>query len=386
MENAKYLTPNYAQLPVTFVKGKGAYLYDDKGIEYLDALSGVAVMSLGHSHPELVNAICEQAHTLMHTSNWYNIKPQQDLAARLCALSDLDMAFFCNSGAEANETAIKATRLFAKTKDITQPVILTACKSFHGRTMATLSATGNPKVKKGFAPLVGDFETIIYNDINEVTRHTTNPNVVAVMLEPVLGEAGVVVPDESYLTEVRQICDEQGWLLIADEVQTGIARTGAMFAYEHSNITPDILTLAKGLGSGFPIGACIFNAEIGALLSGGTHGTTFGGNHLATTTALKVLDIIEQDNIITHVQTISAYFKRRLAKIDDEKIKEIRIKGLMIGIELHMNPAPLLLRALDNRLLINITGNSIRLLPPLIITTQEVDKIVDTLNELIHNL
>jgi acetylornithine aminotransferase len=386
MSKQNHLTPNYSPLAVNFVKGAGVYVYDENNNKYLDALSGVGVLSLGHSHQRVVNTLCSQAQKITHTSNWYQIKPQQQLAAKLSQLSGLDKAFFANSGAEANETAIKISRLFARQKNIQNPIVLTAKNSFHGRTLATLSATGNAKVQNGFDPLVSEFIHIEYNNIAEIEKYQNNPNVVAIMLEPILGESGVIIPADNYLNQVRAICDANNWLMILDEVQTGIGRTGKMFAYEYNNILPDVLTLAKGLGSGMPIGACLAKEEYANLLITGTHGSTFGGNHLVTAVALEVLQTIEDENILQNVQEIGSYLAAKLKNITSPKIKEIRAKGLMIGIEFNTSPTKLLQIALDNKLLINITGNTLRMLPPLILTKDDVDIISEKITKLINKL
>ncbi len=379
---------NYAPLDVAFVKGSGCYLTDDQGDQYLDGLSGVGVISLGHAHPVIVNTIQKQAANLLHTSNWYHIKHQETLAEKLCKLSNMDNAFFGNSGAEANEAAIKIARLHAHANNIDHPIILTANKSFHGRTMATLSATGNPKVQDGFAPLVSEFIHVDFNDVVAIKSYENNNNVVAVMLEPIQGESGVIIPDDNYLNQVQGICQNNNWLLILDEVQTGIGRTGKLFAHQYNNITPDVLTLAKGLGNGVPIGACLAKDKASTLLTPGTHGSTFGGNPLVCSAALSVLDVIEKDNILDNVVQMSAYFADAFSNNlkDSDKVIDIRIKGLMIAIELNQDCSMLLQQALENKLLINITGQSIRLLPPLIINKDEADIIISTICNLIEAL
>ncbi len=381
-----YLMSNYAPLEVTFIKGQGCYLTNTKGQQYLDALSGVGVVGLGHCHPDITTAIQSQAAELLHTSNWYHIQHQETLAEKLCTLANMDGAFFGNSGAEANEAAIKITRLYARANNIDNPIILTANQSFHGRTMATLSATGNPKVRSGFSPLVSEFIHIDFNDIDAVKAYSDNADVVAVMLEPIQGESGVIVPKDDYINQVHSICQTNNWLLILDEVQTGIGRTGKMFAHQYNDITPDILTLAKGLGNGVPIGACLAKGKAAKLLTVGTHGSTFGGNPLVCKTALTVLEVIERDKILKNVSVMSNYLLAGLQALSSDKIIEIRIKGLMIAIQLNQNCAGLLNAALQKHLLINITGNSIRLLPPLILNQNEADIIINTLGELIGEL
>ncbi|MCH9645351.1 MAG: aspartate aminotransferase family protein [Proteobacteria bacterium] len=383
-----YLMSNYAPLPVTFVKGDGCYLTDDKGDIYLDALCGVAVTGLGHSHPKISKAIQSQAQQLLHTSNWYHIQHQETLAEVLCKLADMDGAFFSNSGAEANEAAIKIARLHAHANQIDEPIILTAKQSFHGRTMATLSATGNPKVQAGFSPLVSEFIHINFNDIKAIQAYEDNPQISAIMLEPIQGESGVIVPDANYLNQVQEICQKNNWLLILDEVQTGIGRTGKMFAHQYNQITPDILTLAKGLGNGVPIGACLAKGKAAKLLTPGTHGSTFGGNPLVCRVALEVLNVIKQDDILHNVNLMSDYITARF--IDQlhtiDSVLEIRSKGLMIAIELTKDCSQLLQQALDKKVLINITGQSIRLLPPLIINKEQADEMVDTICQLVSEL
>jgi acetylornithine/N-succinyldiaminopimelate aminotransferase len=386
MQKKSYLTNNYAPLDISFTKGAGCYLFDKNNDKYLDALSGVGVCSLGHSHPKIVEVIKNQAENLLHTSNWYHIENQEILAEKLCKLAGMQNAFFGNSGAESNEAAIKATRLFANKKGIKNPIIITVNKSFHGRTMATLSATGNAKVQNGFAPLVPEFIHIDFDDISQVENLSDNENIVAIMLEPILGESGVIIPKDDYLKNVRTICDKNDWLMICDEVQTGIGRTGKMFAFEYAGITPDILTLAKGLGGGVPIGATLFNEKTKDLLTIGTHGSTFGGNPLVSRVALEVLNVIENDKILENALKVSEYLQKSIKNIKTDKIKEVRIKGLMIGIETFENPIKLLNAALEDKFLINITGNTIRMLPPLILSKNEVDIIIEKLTKLLKNL
>ncbi len=379
---------NYAPLPVTFVKGEGCYLTNTQGEQYLDALSGVAVVGLGHCHKDITAVIQQQAETLLHTSNWYHIEHQETLAEKLCHLSNMDNAFFANSGAEANEAAIKIARLYGHANNIDNPVILTANQSFHGRTMATLSATGNAKVQTGFAPLVSEFIHIDFNDVAAIKAHENNSNIVAVMLEPIQGESGVIVPEDDYLNQVQAICQANNWLLILDEIQTGIGRTGKLFAHQYNDITPDVLTLAKGLGNGVPIGACLAKGKAATLFTPGTHGSTFGGNPLACKTALSVLEVIEKDKLLENCTKMGQYlasnFKEKLST--SNKVVQIRAKGLMLAIELNQDCSQLLKVALEKHLLINITGRSIRLLPPLIISQTEADIIIDKVCDLIGEL
>ncbi|MCV6639042.1 acetylornithine transaminase [Candidatus Albibeggiatoa sp. nov. NOAA] len=382
------LMSNYARLPVTFTKGEGALLWDTEGQSYLDALSGIAVCNLGHAHPNVTAAICEQAQTLVHTSNIYGIEHQRRLADRLISLTGMENAFFCNSGAEANEAMIKLARLYARRKNIPNPAIIVTHNSFHGRTLATLSATGNPKVQQGFEPLVLDFIHVPYNDVAAIQQLAEQDNIVAVMVEPVQGEGGVNVPADDYLNQLRTLCDQQQWLLMLDEIQTGIGRTGQWFAYQHNQILPDVLSLAKGLGNGVPIGACLARGVAAELFSPGTHGTTFGGNPLACRTALAVLDSIEQDNLLQRVNELSEYLKKGFATqlSEVQGVQSIRAKGLMIGIELDHPCAELVQQALAQHLLINVTaGNTIRLLPPFILTDSQADKIILTVSGLIKS-
>lgn len=378
---------NYAPLQVSFVSGEGAWLTDIAGQRYLDALSGIAVCGLGHAHPVVQSAIADQAANLIHTSNLYHIPLQEKLADKLVEHSGMDKVFFGNSGAEANEAAIKLARLYGNNKGVTHPTIITMEGSFHGRTMATLTATGNDKVKKGFTPLVEGFKHIPYNNIdalNEVAE--TTPDLVAVMVEPVLGEGGVVIPDEGYLKAVRAFCDENDCLMILDEIQTGMGRTGEWFAFQHEAIKPDVMTLAKALGNGVPIGACIASGAAAALFKPGSHGSTFGGNPLAARTALSVIEVLEGDELVHRAKELGNRlldgFNERLNGICG--IKEIRGKGLMIGIELEKDCAELVGLALQEKLLINVTaGNVIRLLPSLVIRDDEANKIISRLSKLL---
>ena len=382
------IMPTYSRLPIAFSHGKGAVLFDTNGEEYLDALGGIAVCGLGHNHPAIRRAIAEQAGKLLHTSNLYGIAAQQQLADRLTALSGMDTVFFSNSGAEANEAAIKLARLYGHNKGIERPTIIVMENSFHGRTMATLSATGNRRAQAGFEPLVQGFVRVPYNDIDAIKNIAANHSeVVAILVEPIQGEGGVNIPADDYLNELRAICDEHGWLLMLDEIQTGIGRTGKWFAHQHNGIVPDVMTLAKALGNGVPIGACIARGDVAQTLTPGTHGSTFGGNPLSCCAALAVLDVVEVDDLPARAETLGRHildgFKRQLA--DVEGVIDIRGKGLMIGIELDMDCAELVSRALGKKLLINVTsGNRVRLLPPLIIDQQQADTIVSMVGELIR--
>lgn len=386
---SEHLMQNYAPLPVTFVRGEGAWLWDTEGRKYLDALAGVAVCGLGHAHPAVAEAVCEQARTLVHVSNWYHIAEQEALAARLTALAGMDRAFFANSGAEANEAAIKLARLHGHAQGIERPAIVVMEGSFHGRTLATLTATGNRKVQAGFEPLVQGFVRAPYNDLDAVrTIAANNPDVVAVLVEPVIGEGGVKIPDDDYLPGLRELCDEHGWLLMLDEIQTGIGRTGKLFAFEHSNVRPDVLTLAKGLGNGLPIGACLARGEAAGLFRPGSHGSTFGGNPLVCRAALTVLDVLEQQALVARAaelgQRLFEGLKRELGEL--EGVREIRGCGLMLAVELDRPCGEILHQALAAGLLLNVTAERIvRLLPPLILSDEEADRIVSITSRLIRD-
>jgi len=370
---------SYQPLPVAFEQGAGAWLTDQDGQQYLDALSGIGVCGLGHAHPDVAQAIADQASKLSHTSNLYHIPLQEELAARLTSLAGMDKVFFANSGAEANEAAIKIARLYGHKKGIDHPVIITATGSFHGRTMATLSATGNPKVQDGFAPLVEKFIHVPYNDL-EALNSVIDGNVVAVMLEPIQGEGGIIIPDEGYLKSVREICDQNNCLLILDEIQTGMCRTGEWFAFQHENITPDVMTLAKALGNGMPIGACLAKGVAAELIQPGSHGSTFGGNPLASRAALAVIDILSRQKLHENAAKLGAQmlesFKQGFSEI--KGVVSVRGKGLMLGIELDKECAQLVTMALEEHLLINVTSdNVIRLLPPLNIDEDLAQQIVE---------
>ncbi len=372
----------YKRLDVAFEAGEGAWLIDSRGERYLDALSGIAVCGLGHAHPGIAEVLARQARRLIHTSNLYRIPLQEQLAGRLAGISGMDRVFFCNSGAEANEAAIKICRKFARHKQVEEPVIIVMEGSFHGRTMATLSATGKPEVRAGFDPLLPGFRYMPYNDILALEKlEDAGERVVAVMLEAVQGEGGVIVPDPGYLKALRDLCDRNGWLLVLDEVQTGMCRTGAWFAYQHEDILPDVVTLAKSLGNGLPIGACLAAGQAAEMLQPGSHGSTFGGNPLVSAAALAVIDILSEQDLAERAaangKVMLESFRTQLAGLD--QVVAIRGKGLMIGMELSGDCGVLVERALERRLLINVTaGRVVRLLPPLIITEDELRHIIDT--------
>ena len=379
----------YARLPVSFTHGEGVWLWDSNGKRYLDALSGIAVNTLGHAHPRFTAALHAQINRLIHVSNVYQVREQEQLADKLCALSNMQEVFLCNSGCEANEAAIKLARLYGHNKGVEMPNIIVMEKAFHGRTLATLSATGNRKVQAGFEPLVKGFVRVPYNDlaaIHQVAEH--NHDVVAVLVEPIQGEGGIRMLDIHYLEQLRQICDQQGWLLMLDEVQCGIGRTGKWFAFQHTGIQPDVMTLAKGLGSGVPIGACLAAGKAAGTFKPGNHGSTFGGNPLASVAALTTLDILEQDKLLAHATAVGNFllqgFHERLGQVAG--VTSIRGQGLMLGIELNRPCGELVKLALAQGLLINVTAdNVIRLLPSLIYTQAEAQQLLDMLCPLVSD-
>lgn len=379
----------YSRLPVAFSHGQGCRITDLDGREYLDVLSGIAVSTLGHAHPDLVSTVSTQAGRLLHTSNIYRIREQELLSDKLAALSGLDEIFFCNSGCEANEAAIKLARYFGHKQGIETPTIIVMEKAFHGRTMATLSATGNRKAQAGFEPLVSGFLRVPFGDmaaIRAVSEH--NHNIVAVMVEIIQGEGGVNLAPIEYQRELRGLCDEKGWLLICDEVQCGMARTGKWFGFQHAGIKPDIATLAKGLGSGVPIGACLAGGKAAGLFGPGNHGSTFGGNLLACAAALTTIEVIERDGLMAGAERTGELVRRHFAEALDgvAGVVDIRGKGLMIGIELDRPCGELVTRALDAGLLINVTSDKvIRLLPALVFGETEVEELVARLAPLIKD-
>lgn len=382
------LVNSYSRLPVNFVRGEGARLWDSDNTEYLDALGGIAVCALGHAHPVVTDAITQQAQTLLHTSNLFAIENQENLAAKLCELSGMEAVFFCNSGAEANEAAIKISRLYARQQNISNPLVLTFNGSFHGRTMATLSATGNTKVHDGFAPLVDGFLHLPYNDLAAIeSAAREHDNIVAVMVEPILGEGGVVVPDENYLAGIRQICDKHNWLFIADEIQTGVGRTGQWYASQH--LKPDVITSAKALGNGIPIGACLTRGTAAHLIQPGHHGTTFGGNPFATRVGLTVLQVMESEALPARALSNGERLKSKLTEAlhNRPEILDIRGRGMMIGIELDLDCSRLVNIGLAHGVVFNVAaGNVLRMLPPYNLADDEIDEIArrvaDSINEL----
>jgi acetylornithine/N-succinyldiaminopimelate aminotransferase len=378
----------YGRLPVSFTHGKGVYLYDADGNEYIDAVSGIAVNSLGHAHPLVTEAISSQASALIHTSNLYGVERQEKLAESLCKVSGMDNVFFGNSGAEANEAAIKIARLYGHNKGIAQPDIIVMENAFHGRTMATLTASGNRKIQAGFEPLLGGFVRAPFADISALENIAkNNANIVAVLVEPVQGESGVNLLPDGYLKQLRELCDQHEWLMMLDEVQTGNGRTGSYFAYQHENIFPDVVATAKGLGNGLPIGACLAKGKAAEIFQPGNHGSTYGGNPLVCAAAQVVVDTIEKEDLCKNAKEIGAYLLSGLreALSGNNLVTDIRGKGLMIGIELNCPCAELVNTARDKGVLINVAaGNVVRLLPPLIINRQQADQILDTMISVIN--
>ena len=384
------IMPTYGRQDVAFVKGEGTWLEDSQGKRYLDALGGLAVIVLGHANEAVAKTLSEQSTMLLHTSNLYRIPKQEELADELRHLSGMDNMFFANSGAEANECAIKIARLYGYNKGVENPTIIVADSSFHGRTLATLTATGNRKVQAGFEPLVKGFIRVPFNDadsVREVAEH--NNSVVAVMVEPVQGEAGIQVPDDDYLNQLRQICDDNDWLLILDEIQCAIGRTGTFFCYQQSRILPDIVTIAKGLANGVPIGVCLASGRAAGVMQPGTHGSTFGGNPLACATALTVIKEVDDNDLADRAAELGDrmmdQFRQRLGNLNN--VKEVRGKGLMIGIELDSPCGDLVAQAFEQGLLINVTADKVvRLLPHLTTTDEEANQIIDIVAGLIEAL
>lgn len=384
---SEHLMHTYGRLPVTFTRGEGAWLWDTDEKKYLDAMAGVAVCSLGHCHAAVTEALRDQAGQLLHTSNWYRIAEQEKLADKLCAHSGMDVAFFSNSGAEANEAAIKIARLYGHQKEIKNPNIIVTEGSFHGRTLATLSASGNRKVQAGFEPLVTGFVRVPFNDI-EAINHAADSNneIVAILVEPVEGEGGIIIPDAGYLKSLRKICDERGWLLMIDEIQTGMCRSGKWFAYQHENILPDVCTVAKALGNGVPIGACLASGKAANVMQPGNHGSTFGGNPLTCRAALAVIETMETEQL---EQKAAISGKLILDKLNAEftdtpQVSKIRGLGMLIAFDLDGPCTDLMEKALAKGLLINVTaGKTVRLLPPLILNDEEIETLVERLTTLI---
>ena len=377
----------YGRLPIALSHGKGCWVWDTEGRRYLDALGGIAVNTLGHGHPKLVPALQDQVAKLIHSSNYYEVPLQEQLAATLCELSGLDSVFFCSTGLEANEGALKIARKYGHDRGISRPEIIVYEKAFHGRSIATLSATGNPKVQKGFEPLVEGFVRVPLNDLGAVEAVArTNPNVVAVFLETIQGEGGINPSRWEYLQGLRRLCDDSGWLLMLDEVQCGIGRTGKWFAHQWAGVVPDVMPLAKGLGSGVPIGAVVTGPKASGVLGPGNHGTTFGGNPLSMRAGVETLRIMREDGVMENAAVVGARLKagleRELGSLPG--VKEIRGAGLMLGIELDRPCGVLLGRAAEAGLMISVTADSvIRLVPPLILSADEADQIVALLSPVV---
>ena len=380
----------YGRLPIALSHGAGCHVWDTDGKRYLDALGGIAVNTLGHAHPKLVTALQDQVAKLIHTSNYYHIPDQERLAAKLVDLSGMTNVFFCNSGLEANEGALKMARKFGHDKGITHPKVVVYERAFHGRSIATLSATGNSKIQAGFGPLVDDFIPVPINDIDAIKTATANrDDVVAVFFEAIQGEGGVNPLDDAYMRDVRALCDERDWLLMIDEVQCGIGRTGKWFAHQWAGITPDVMPLAKGLGSGVPIGAIVAGPKAANILQPGNHGSTFGGNPLAMRAGLETLAIMESEDLLTNASTVGDYFVNALKEAfkAETGVVSIRGRGLMVGVELNQPCGALVGQAAEAGLLISVTADSvIRMVPPLILTVEQAQTVVDLLKPLVINL
>ena len=387
-DQPSHLMPVFGRQPISFVRGRGAYLYTEDGTEYLDALTGIAVCGLGHAHPVIAEAIAEQAATLIHTSNLFEVPWQTAAAQKLAEVAGMEEVFFSNSGAESNEGAIKIARKFGHMQGIASPKIIVADQSFHGRTMATLSATGNKKVQEGFGPLVEGFVRVPFGDIEAIEEAAINhPDIVAILIEPIQGEGGVITAPQgfSYLEEIRQICNQHNWLMMLDEVQTGNGRTGKYFAYQHTNIIPDVLTTAKGLGNGFPIGAVMTQGRGVGVLTAGNHGSTYSGTALGSRVVYTILDIMQKENIVANAAEKGAYIVDQLRnKLADQNVI-VRGFGLMIGIELPKECGDLVAIARDEyKMIINVTaGNVVRLLPTLNITQEQADQLIERLVKMI---
>jgi acetylornithine aminotransferase len=386
IENAEHFIANtYKRFPIVFTKGDGCMLWDIEGKKYIDFVSGIAVCNLGHAHPKISDAICKQAKSLLHVSNLYYTVPQTLLASWLSQNSFADKVFFCNSGAEANEAAIKLARKYAKEKMDGKYRIVSMENSFHGRTMATLSATGQAKIKNGFDPVLEGFDFAPFNDI-EAIKKSIGPSTCAILVEPIQGEGGVICPDEAYFKSLRHLCDEEGILLILDEIQTGMGRTGKLFAYEHYGIEPDIMTLAKALGNGLPIGAMLSKLSVATAFEPGSHASTFGGTPIVTAASLAVAGAFTDDNILETCRASGAYFKEKLLQLKSKKetIVDIRGKGLLLGMELNIQGEEIVADCLKKGFLINcVQGNILRFIPPLIIKTEEIDALIKCLDEIL---
>ena len=378
----------YARQPVAFVRGQGVWLWDESGRKYLDALAGIAVNTLGHNHPRLVHALAEQAARVLHTSNLFRIPLQEEAADRIAAISGLDEVFFCNSGCEANEAAIKIARKYGHERGVKEPAIVVMEKSFHGRTLATLSATGSRKVQAGFEPLVAGFVRVPHNDLDAVRQVAErNRSVVAVLVEPIQGEGGINVASLDYLRGLRELCDRNEWLLMLDEVQCGLGRTGKWFVYQHAGILPDVLPLAKGLGSGVPVGACAAGGRARGVLKPGNHGSTFGGNPLACCAVVTTIDTVREEDLLANARSVGEALRAGLAAAlaGVAGVREVRGMGLMIGVELDRPCGELVALALEHELVLNVTDEDvIRLLPALVMSEAEGRQVVETLAPLVR--
>ncbi len=380
----------YARMPVSFVRGEGVHLWDEDGKQYLDALGGIAVTFLGHCHPKISEIISLQATRLLHCSNLFHIQEQAKLGEQFCRISGMDKAFFTNSGTESNEAAIKIARLYGHSKNIETPTIITAHGSFHGRTMGSLSATGKESLHKGFTPMLEGFAQVDYNNVDAVAAYADNDSVVAVMIEPIQGESGIVVPDEGYLQAIRTLCDQHGWLLIVDEIQSGMGRTGKWFAHQHEDIIADVVTSAKALGNGIPIGVCAARGKAADLISPGSHGTTFGGNPFACQVASNVIDIIEQQGLVETAANTGTFLKRQLQQKlgTHPKVVDIRGKGLMLGVELDLKYDNLAVKFLDQGLVVSVAGDGkvIRMLPSVLLTENQARQVAATTSDVVTGL
>lgn len=380
----------YGRLDVTFTSGKGCWLTDENDEKYLDALSGIAVCGLGHAHPKVAAALSSQAEQLIHTSNLYAIPRQQELADLLTHISGMDNVFFSNSGAEANEAAIKIARKYGHQQGIHEPAIIVMDKAFHGRTMATLTATGNVKAQQGFGPLLSGFIRVPYMDLCAIRKAlSANPNVVAILLEPVQGEGGLATGSADYIEGVRELCDQHNLLMMVDEIQTGNGRTGRYFCYQHFNVVPDVLTTAKGLANGVPIGACLARGKAAEILQPGSHGSTYGGNPLACAAGVAVVNTLIDEDICQHAGMLGDYIRQQFQEklADNSKLIEIRGRGLMIGLVMDRDCPELMARGVEHKILLNVTsGNVIRLLPPLVMNHEEADLMIDKVCQLIATL
>ncbi len=384
-----FLMNTYARLPVSFVRGEGAWLLDSDDRRYLDAISGIGVCGLGHAHPELARAICDQAGTLVHTANLAGIPLQEELAERLCQRAAMEKAFVANSGAEAVECALKISRRVAHNRGIEKPAVAVCTDSFHGRTLATISASGSEKARTGFGPMVEGFQRVPFADATALEQALeANPDIVAVLLEPIQGEAGIRIPPDGYLKAVRAVCDRHDALMICDEIQSGMCRSGKWFACQHETVVPDLITVAKALGNGVPIGACLARGEAAEALGPGSHGTTFGGNPLACRAGLTVMEIMERDQMQHEAAETGRYLLQRLRKdlADDPQVQDVRGRGLMLAVELDGPASECRLAALEKGLILNVTRDKvIRLLPPLIISRDEADQIAETVVAIVRN-